>query len=90
MKVVSVRNISKSQPVQVMDCCVEGGYLKKSRGSLPDVDLDFAADKRDAVKAHLGRNMTSLAPSVCSPLEHSLRQRLGHQSRTWRGHTRFQ
>ena len=53
MKVVSVRNISKSQPVQVMDCCVEGGYLKKSRGSLPDVDLDFAADKRDAVKAHL-------------------------------------
>ena len=53
MRVVSVRNISKSQPVQVMDCCVEGGYLKKSRGSLPDVDLDFAADKRDAVKAHL-------------------------------------
>ena len=36
MKVVSVRNISKSQPIQVMDCCVERGYWKVARGSLPD------------------------------------------------------
>lgn len=36
-----------------MDCCVERGYIKTSRGSLPDVDLDFAADRRSEVKAHL-------------------------------------
>lgn len=53
MKVVSVKQFSESQQVKVMDCCVERGYIKTSRGSLPDVDLDFAADRRAEVKSHL-------------------------------------
>lgn len=53
MKVVSAKSYSESQQVKVMDCCVERGYVKTSRGSLPDVDLDFAADRRAEVKAHL-------------------------------------
>lgn len=53
MKVVNAKSYSESQQVKVMDCCVERGYIKTSRGSLPDVDLDFAADRRAEVKAHL-------------------------------------
>ena len=53
MKVVGVKQYSKSQQAKVMDCCVERGYIKTSRGSLPDVDLDFDAERRPEVKAHL-------------------------------------
>lgn len=54
MKIVSVRNIkSTGKPVMVADCMVDGGYLKVAHGSLPDIDSDFAADRRDEVKAYL-------------------------------------
>jgi hypothetical protein len=36
MKVVGVKQYSKSQQTKVMDCCVERGYRKVARGSLPD------------------------------------------------------
>ena len=53
MKVVGIKQYSESQQTKVMDCCVERGYIKTSRGSLPDVDLDFDAARRPEVKAHL-------------------------------------
>lgn len=53
MKVIGVKNISKPQSARVKDCCVGRGYVKVARGSLPDVDLDFQADRRQEVKAHL-------------------------------------
>ena len=54
MKIVSVRNIkSTGKPVMVADCMVDSGYLKVAHGSLPDIDSDFAADRRDEVKAYL-------------------------------------
>lgn len=59
MKVVSVRRHSESQQIKVMDCCVERGYIKTSKGSLPDVDLDFDAERRPEVKAHLEEKYNS-------------------------------
>ena len=36
MKVIGVKRCSESQQTKVMDCCVERGYGKVARGSLPD------------------------------------------------------
>ena len=52
MKVRKVRRAGGSS-ARVCDCCVDHGYVKVARGSLPDVDLDFAADRRQEVKQHL-------------------------------------
>lgn len=38
-----------------MDCSVGKGYWKVAHGSLPDVDLDFQADRRQEVKEYLER-----------------------------------
>ncbi len=53
MRVVSVKQVCVPQQVRVMDCSVGSGYIKTSRGSMPDVDTDFAADRRADVIAHL-------------------------------------
>ena len=55
MKVTSVAQIKSPHPVSVMDCCVDSGYIKTSRGALPDVDTDFQADRRQDVIEHLER-----------------------------------
>lgn len=39
----------------VTDCAVDGGYLKVAHGSLPDVDNDFDAERREDIKAYLER-----------------------------------
>lgn len=54
MKVTRI-NIIKStgNPVSVADCMVDKGYVKSGHGSLPDIDSDFASDRRDDVKAYL-------------------------------------
>lgn len=39
----------------VADCYTGDGYVKRNHGSLPDIDSDFAADRRDEVKAYLER-----------------------------------
>ena len=56
MKVVK-SNIIKStnNPVKVVDCMVESGFMKVNHGSLPDIDSDFDASRRDEVKAYLER-----------------------------------
>lgn len=35
MKVISVKQIKSTKPVQVIDCFVDGGYLQGASGSLP-------------------------------------------------------
>ena len=55
MKVVSVKPISTSNPVTVLDCFVDSGYLKGAHGSLPDVDNDFESSKRQEVKEYIER-----------------------------------
>lgn len=55
MKVVSVKPISTSNPVNVLDCFVDSGYLKGAHGSLPDVDNDFESSKRQEVKEYIER-----------------------------------
>lgn len=55
MKIVSVKPISTSNPVNVLDCFVDSGYLKGAYGSLPDVDNDFESSKRQEVKEYIER-----------------------------------
>lgn len=55
MKVLSVEKFSGSKSVNAIDCFVDNGYIKSAHGSLPDVDIDFASDRREDVKAYLER-----------------------------------
>lgn len=55
MKVVSVNHIESRKPIQVLDCAVKQGYIKTKHGSLPDIDTDFASDRRQDVKEYLER-----------------------------------
>lgn len=55
MKVESVENHSGKKSRKVIDAFVDDGYLKTMRGSLPDIDTDFDANKRPDVKAYLER-----------------------------------
>lgn len=52
MKVTAIRHITTSNPVNVLDCFVGGGYLKGAHGSLPDVDQDYESTKRQQVKEY--------------------------------------
>ena len=53
MKIKNVNVINGHR--KVMDACIINGYSKTFHGSLPDVDNDFNADRRDEVKAYLER-----------------------------------
>lgn len=53
MKIASVNKYKSEKPVIVSDCMVDSGYQKVAHGSLPDIDSDFSADRRDEVKAYL-------------------------------------
>lgn len=55
MKVLSVTPINSRQSVQVIDCCVDNGYLQGPGGSLPDVDTDFQSDRRQEIKEYIER-----------------------------------
>ena len=55
MKVKSVKYRTSSKPIQVLDCFVDSGYLQGEAGSLPDVDNDFQADRRQEVKEYIER-----------------------------------
>lgn len=52
MKVTTIKHITTSNPVNVLDCFVGGGYLKGAHGSLPDVDQDYESTKRQQVKEY--------------------------------------
>lgn len=55
MKIDSVEIKCGKKPRKVVDSFVDDGYRKTMRGSLPDIDTDFDADKRPEVKAYLER-----------------------------------
>lgn len=53
MKVNKIQIKHLSRPINVLDCHVDDGYVKRHHGSLPDVDCDF--ENRDEIKAYLER-----------------------------------
>lgn len=53
MKVQEVKIVNSRQPVNVMDCFVDKGYLQGPGGQLPDVDVDYQSDRRQEVKAYI-------------------------------------
>lgn len=55
MKVTSIKKVKSQAPVAVVDCCVSEGFVKTSHGSMPDVDVDFDADRREEVRQYLER-----------------------------------
>lgn len=56
---MKIRNIkkcpSKEKSELAMDLAVSSGFRKMTHGSLPDIDNDFDASRRDEVKAYLER-----------------------------------
>lgn len=55
MKVKSVKIIKSANPVKVVDCLIESGFIQGDGGSLPDVDIDYQSDRRQEVKEYLER-----------------------------------
>lgn len=55
MKIISAKHYTTSNPIKVLDCFVDKGYLKGGHGSLPDVDQDFQSDRRQDVKEYTER-----------------------------------
>lgn len=55
MKVKSVAHKKTTRPVVTIDCFVDSGYLQGEAGSLPDVDTDYQADRRQEVKEYIER-----------------------------------
>ena len=53
MKVVKVQTKRSKQTIPVIDCFVDSGYLQGPGGQLPDVDVDYQSDKRQAVKEYI-------------------------------------
>lgn len=54
MKVVSLK-VRNGESAIVQDAYTDSGYVKAHHGSLPDIDSDFAADRRGDVKEYLER-----------------------------------
>lgn len=55
MKIVKINYMQNAPKKRVYDCSIGDGYQKMAHGSLPDVDIDFAADRREEVKHYLER-----------------------------------
>ena len=55
MKVLNIKHINSSKPTRVLDLLVDKGYLQGASGSLPDVDVDYQADRRQEVKEYIER-----------------------------------
>ncbi len=53
MKIQAITH--KTIPAIVSDCFADNGYVKRNHGSLPDIDSDFNAARREEVKAYLER-----------------------------------
>lgn len=53
---MKINNIThRTDIATVNDCYAGDGYVKRHHGSLPDIDSDFSAVRRDEVKAYLER-----------------------------------
>lgn len=55
MKVTQIKHIQLDEAVKTIDCFVDNGYLQGNSGSLPDVDVDYQADRRQEVKEYIER-----------------------------------
>ena len=55
MIVKRVKIKHSDNPIKTIDCFVDDGYLQGPGGSLPDVDNDFQADRRQEVKEYIER-----------------------------------
>jgi DNA polymerase III subunit alpha len=53
MKIIKLNHIESTQSTLTYDSFIDNGYIKAHHGSLPDIDSDFAADKRSEVKAYI-------------------------------------
>lgn len=56
MKIIDIHHVvTPGKSKRVIDSEVGSGYVKDAHGSLPDIDSDFNADRREEVKAYLER-----------------------------------
>lgn len=55
MKIESINLIKSETPVQALDCLTGNGFRQGDAGSLADVDIDFASNRRQEVKEYLER-----------------------------------
>lgn len=55
MKVTHIEHTHTNKVVKTIDCFVDDGYLQGNSGSLPDVDVDYQADRRQEVKEYIER-----------------------------------
>lgn len=55
MIVTSIDIKQVATPVQAMDCLTGKGFLQGDGGQLPDIDIDYASNRRQEVKEYLER-----------------------------------
>lgn len=55
MKVEQTTCIKSTETVEVMDCYVDKGLKEGGHSALPDIDVDFASDRRQEIKEYLER-----------------------------------
>ena len=53
MKITSISHHHSKKSIKAIDTRVGKGYVKRHHGSMPDVDVDFASDRRQEVKEYL-------------------------------------
>ena len=53
MKIESVKIKTATTPTTVMDCYTDRGLVQGSHAALPDIDVDYASDRRQEIKEYL-------------------------------------
>lgn len=53
MKITRCDILRATRPIKVMDCFVDRGLLPGGHASLPDIDVDYASDRRQEMKEYL-------------------------------------
>lgn len=53
MKVTDIHIRKAASPITVMDCFVDKGLVEGGHASLPDIDVDYASDRRQEIKEYL-------------------------------------
>ena len=53
MKVLSVKIKQAEKPVDVVDMYVDKGLISGGHSALPDIDVDYASDRRQEMKEYL-------------------------------------